>query len=564
MTVRATVLMACLSLLPAATAAAAAADSRTVGDLGKVGTVSFPISCDPSLQADFERGVALLHSFFYAEARRVFESIAARDPECAMAHWGIAMSYYHMIWAPPDSAELAAGMAAAKRALAARKQSERERGYIAAILAYYEGDAIAPVEGLPPPQASAPSCHGGPGPDFRGRAACFLREIEKVAAKHPDDVDAAAFYALSLLGNAPPGDGDLKLQTKAASLLEPWYAQRPQHPGLVHYLIHSYDYPATAKKGLDAALAYADIAPWVPHALHMPSHIFTRLGMWDETIRSNLAAAEAGRRLAPAPDIGYFEELHALDYAIYGYLQTGRDAEAKRVVERIASLKGTYPAVDLPAAFAFGAIPARYVLERRAWREASELSVPPMPFWERLPFSKGHIVYANAVGAAMAGDLERARAAARELGVLSDAATDARFAYFKFLMSIQQRTALGLIAIAEGHRDDGLALLAGAAAAEDSIGKSGVSPGAMLPARELYAEALLDAGRPREAFAEFEASLKIYPRRFNGVQGAARAADRAGMKREAAAYYEQLLELAKGGDGARPGIAEARARLKKS
>jgi hypothetical protein len=551
------VTLVALVSVPAFAAPKPDAGARRVGDLGKVGTVNLPTTCDPALQGEFERGVALLHSFFYSEARRAFEAVAAKDPECAMAHWGVAMTYYHPLWSPPDSSELAAGMAAVRKAQAAKKQSAAEREYVQAIRAYYEGLDVPDTAAT----AAMPSCHGDPGTDFKGRAVCFRREMEKIAAAHPDDVDGAAFYALSLVATAPVGDPKLENQTKAAAMLEKWYAKLPNHPGLAHYLIHTYDYPPTAAKGLPAARAYASIAPEVPHALHMPSHIFTRLGMWDETIKSNLAAAQAGRKLVTQPDVAYFEELHSLDYAMYAYLQTGQDTKAKGIVDYLSTLTGAQPATDPVAGYAFGAIPARYALERRQWKDAASLEVEPRVFWAMLPHAEGHRIYARAVGAAKSGDLERARAAAARLDELSKASTDLRFGYFAQQMAIQRRAALGLIAFAEGKKDEALAMLQRAAASEDSLGKSPVSPGAMLPVRELYGEALLDASRPAEALAEFEASLKIYPGRFNGIYGAARAAQKAGKKAEAKRYFQQLVDLSKAGDGTRAELMEAKEQL---
>ena len=343
-------------------ASTARAGSPELGDLGKVGSVHFPTSCDPAVQKEFERGVALLHSFFYEEARRIFVAVAEKDPECAMAHWGVAMTYYHPIWTAPDSNELALGRAAVERALKAAKSDERERGFIRAMEAFYMG-----VDNPTEAAVAAPSCHALSGLDPKGRAACFRREMERVATHHPEDTEAAAFFALSLLGTAPAGDPLLANQRKAAEILESRYAKEPDHPGLAHYLIHTYDYPALAKEGLPAANAYAAMQPWVPHALHMPSHIYTRLGMWEETIASNAASAEASRKYAAKfhPGAASFEELHALDYLVYAHLQRAEDEEAKKILHHVASIKKTYPETDFVVAYAFGAIPARYALERR-------------------------------------------------------------------------------------------------------------------------------------------------------------------------------------------------------
>jgi tetratricopeptide (TPR) repeat protein len=537
-------------------ASAPAPATRQVGDLGKVGDIQFPTSCDPALQPEFERGLALLHSFFYEEARRVFSAVAEKDPECAMAHWGVAMTYYHPLWALPDSADLAAGQAAVTKAQAAKKQDERETAYVRAAEAFYTGldePAIAP-------QASAPSCHAPGAVDLKSRAMCFRREMEKVSASHPKDLDAAAFYALSLVATAPPGDPELKQQKQAAEILETWYRDHHNHPGLAHYLIHSYDYPPLATKGLPAALAYADIAPLVPHALHMPSHIFTRLGMWKETIESNLASAEAAHRYAAQyyPGATLQEELHSLDYVMYAYLQTGQDRKATEVMARLNAVEKTFPTIDFAVAYAIGAMPARYALERRQWKEAAALELRPMPFWSRMPFSEGLVVYARAVGAARSGDLPAARAAAGRLQELVAASTEARFKYFADQMEIQRQAALALIAMAEGHKAEGIAQLRMAAVREDSLGKHPVSPGALLPVRELLADALLETGSADEALAEFQASLKIYPGRFNATYGAARAAAKSGKKQEARKYYEGLMALAKMGDSARPELGEAR------
>ncbi len=549
-----------LLILLVAPVGAAGPSSTTpaLGDLSKVGSVSFPTTCDPAVQKEFERGLALLHSFFYPEARRVFAAVAEQDPQCAMAHWGVAMSYWHPLWTAPDSAEMAAGRAAAARAVAAAKQDGRERGYVRAIQAYYEGldePVIAPGAA-----AAEQSCHGPRLADPKGRAACFLREIEQVAGRHPEDTDAAAFLALALLGTAPPGDPALANQNRAAGILEQRYAERPDHPGLAHYLIHSYDFPPLAAKGLPAANAYAAMQPWVPHALHMPSHIYTRLGMWVENIASNRASARAARAYAARhhPDAASSEELHALDYLIYGHLQSGQDREARRVLDRLREIRKTHPETDFTVGYAFGAMPARYALERRQWKEAMALTPPPMPFWDRLPFAEGHLAYARAVGAARSGDLAAAVAAADRLQELSAKATDPRFRYFADQMGLQRQAALGLVAFARGEKEEAIRLLTLAAAREDSLGKHPVSPGAILPIRELLADALLESGRPEEALAAYEASLAIYPRRFNGVAGAAQAAARAGRKEQATKRYRELLELAATGDGTRPELRAAR------
>ena len=567
--VRALATLACLAfVLPASAPAAdtpapatSQAATPALGDMSKVGNVHFPTSCDPAVQKDFERGVALLHSFFYEEARRVFTQVAEKDPNCAMAWWGVAMTYYHPLWTAPDSTELQAGRAAAERALAASETSEREREYAKAIAAFYSG-IDSPIEEN---TAGAPSCHGPAMMDPRGRAACYGREMAKLAGDQPDDTEAAAFYALSLLGTATPGDPALVNQKKAAQILEPLFAKMPDHPGLAHYLIHSYDYPPLAKQGLRAANTYAALAPWVPHALHMPSHIYTRLGMWQETIDANRASADAARKYEAAyhPGAASFEELHALDYLVYAYLQVGADREAAEVLARVRSIKKTHPESDFTVSYAFGAIPARYALERRMWKEAATLTVPDMPFMSQDPFAEGHIVYARGVGAARGGDGAAAIQAADRLKELAASIKDPRFRYFQQQMLIQKDALIGLAALAGGFRDQAIVVLRATAGKEDSLGKHPVSPGAILPIREILADALLGSGKPDEALVEYQAALKLYPRRFNGTYGAAVAAERSGKKDEAKKYYTELLEIAKAGDGTRYEIGQARAALKR-
>jgi hypothetical protein len=555
--------LALLAALALAGPAAAATNPATpsLGDLGKVGTVQFPTSCDPSTQKEFERAVALLHSFFYEEARRVFTQVAEKDPACAMAWWGVAMTYYHPLWTAPDSTELAAGRAAVERALAATRASEREKEYVKAIEAFYTGLDSPVLETTP----GAPSCHGSTLMDPRGRAACFNREMEKVAARYPDDTDAAAFYALSLIATAVPGDATLANQKKAAGILEPRFGKLPNHPGLAHYLIHANDYPPLAKSGLQAANTYADIAPRVPHALHMPSHIYTRLGMWKETIESNRASADAAREYEAAyhPGAASFEELHALDYLAYAYLQIGADSKVEEILARLKAIRKTHPETDFAVGYAFGAIPARYALERKAFKDAAQLTIQPMAFWNKLPFAEGHIVYARAIGAARSVDTLTAKAAARRLEELAAASTDPRYRYFAQQMGLQRDAVRGVLAIARGDRREGIERLRIAAAREDSLGKHPVSPGAILPIREVLADALFGSRRYAEGLLEYQAVLRIYPGRFNALYGAAICAERGGDKDGARRYYTELLEMTKAGDGRRPEIEQAQAALQR-
>ena len=330
------------------------------GDLRGVGKVTFPISCAPDVQSDFARGVALLHSFFYEEARRVFTSVAERDPKCAMAQWGIAMTWWHPIWTPPTPDEMRAGKAAIEKAMSLNTGSDRERGFITALNTYYntaEGSSAGPV---------GQSCHGPVGP--RDRVVAYEKAMRQLRDKYPDDFEVQTFYAFAVLssGYATPNDTSLSKQLEAAGILEKLWKQNANHPGVVHYLIHSYDYPQFAQRGLAAAQTYDSIAPWVPHALHMPSHIFTRLGMWDESIAANRASAEASRAYAAMRhrDATEAEELHALDYMAYSYLQEAQDGEAKKIVDLAAKVRKTNPELEFSAAYALAAIPTRYAFER--------------------------------------------------------------------------------------------------------------------------------------------------------------------------------------------------------
>jgi hypothetical protein len=529
-----------------------------VGDLRRVGTVHFEISCDSKVTGDFARAVALLHSFFYEEARRRFESIAAQDPTCAMAAWGEAMTWYHPIWAPPTEAEMAAGRAAMERAKAAGARTERERDYIGALDAFY----ATPTTG--DGGAVGQSCHG-PGGGHTPRALAYANAMAAVHAKYPQDVEAAAFYALALLGSAPATDETLSNQLAAAAILEGLWKRNPDHPGVAHYLIHAYDYPSLAPRGLEASRAYAAIAPWVPHALHMPSHIFTRLGLWQEGIESNLASAEAARAYAAKyhPDAVSFEELHALDYLVYAYLQTEQDAKAQSVVDRVARITKTHPDIDFVVAYALGAIPARYALERRAWAEAASLALPnpQAPLWSGFPFDQAHIELAHALGRAHTGDAAGARRALERMAELRDATTDPRFQYFRRQLDLQQAAVSAWLDYREGKEEDALRRLRATADLEDALGKHPVSPGAILPARELLGELLLEAKRPEEALTAFEASLRLYPGRFAAVYGAAHAAALARRRDVARQRYGELLEITKAGDGHRPEIGEAHAFL---
>src|SRR5438477_1255643 len=524
------------------------------GDLRGAGTVDFKVSCTPDARSEFIRGMALLHSFFYEEARRVFTAVAAKDPNCAMAQWGIAMTWWHPIWTPPTPNEMSAGKAAADKAMAMKAGTDLERGFITALNAYYntpDGPATGEV---------GQSCHGPVGP--RDRVIAYEKAMRTVYERYPDDVETQTFYALAVLavGYANPSDTTLSNQLKAAGILEKLWTKNPNHPGIAHYLIHSYDYPALAERGLAAARSYGSIAPWVPHALHMPSHIFTRLGMWEESIAANRSSADASRAYAAMRHrvATEAEELHALDYMAYSYLQKAEDAKAKEIVDFAATVRKTNPELEFSAAYALAAIPARYALERNAWADAAALRVPALPHWSSFPFMEALIEYAHSLGRAHTGDIEGARKAMDRMRQLRDATTDPRLDYFKRHLDLQIQAASAWVTYSEGKKDDALDLLRRAADAEDILGKHPVSPGALVPAREQLGDLLMKLDRPKEAQREFEAALKIYPGRFRGLYGAAQAAEQIGDSEQARQYYAKLTEQTAKADGSRSELAQLR------
>ena len=524
------------------------------GDLRAAGKVDFPISCTPDTRPEFVRGVALLHSFFYEEARRVFAEVAAKDPNCAMAQWGISMTWWHPIWTPPTPDEMSAGKAAAEKALTMKTGTDLERGFITALNAYYntpDGPRTAEV---------GQSCHGPVGP--RDRVIAYEKAMRTLSERYPDDFEAQTFYALAVLavGYANPTDTTLSNQLKAAGILEKLWKKNPNHPGVIHYLIHSYDYPALAERGLAAARSYGSIAPWVPHALHMPSHIFTRLGMWEESIAANRSSADASRAYAAMRhrDATEAEELHALDYMAYSYLQQAEDAKAKEIVDFAGTVRKTNPELEFSAAYALAAIPARYALERNAWSEAATLPVPELPHWSSFPSFEALIEYSHALGRAHTGDVEGARKAIDRMRQLRDSSTDPRLDYFKRHLDLQIQAASAWVTYSEGKKDEAVNLLRRAADAEDILGKHPVSPGALVPAREQLGDLLLTLNRPKEAQREFEAALKIYPGRFRGLYGAAQAAEQIGEKEKANRYYAKLIEQTAKAEGARSELVKLR------
>ena len=515
--------------------------SRHEHPVAGLGTVNFPTSCNASAQKWISRGAALLHSFGYEEARLAFNEAAKADPSCGMAYWGVARTWYHPIWAPPSPDELKQGTVAIQRALATSAKNERERDYINALAVFYnEWQTV----------------------DHATRTKAYEQALAKVCQRHPDDDEAAIFHALQLvaIGYLDPTDKTYAWQKRGGKILNTVLARHQNHPGVAHYIIHSVDYPSIAELGLNAARAYAKIAPDSPHALHMPSHIFTRLGLWDDSIASNTASAKSGvaqaRRLRGGG--GAFDQLHAMDYLVYAYLQQARNKSAQNVLAEMWAIT-ELDENQFAAAYAFAASPARLALERHDWKAAAALEVKPAWFpWNRFRNAEALVHYAKAIGAARGGDVAAARRSAEELATIRRALPASRDYDWSGSIGAQWEAATALIAFAEGKKDEGLRLLRSAAEHEDAVDKHPVTPGALLPVREMLADLLLENRAPADALKEYEAVLKTAPRRFNATAGAARAADEAGNRAKAREYAMQLLKIAKNAEASRPELAWAR------
>ncbi|HEX3578468.1 MAG TPA: hypothetical protein VHY33_07880 [Thermoanaerobaculia bacterium] len=493
----------------------------------RLGTVNFPISCTPAAQAKFTRAVALLHSFWYEEAEKAFNETATIDPQCGMAWWGVAMSNYHPVWPSPYSpAELARGVAAAAKAKSVGAKSDREKGYIDAIAAFYND-----VDHV----------------DLNTRARAYEAGMQRVTAANPNDDEAAIFYGLSLIahGMSMPTDKTYAYQKQAAEIFNRLLKTHPDHPGIAHYLIHSFDYPALAPLALNAAYAYAKIAPSSPHALHMPSHIFVRLGMWPETIESNLNSAKAARDYAARahPGSASFNSLHAYDYLAYAYLQVGHDDAVRQLVDEIAAIK-SLDVENFAGYYGMASVPARYALERKRWSDAAALTVSPANFpWDRYAYAEAVTYFASGVGKARSGNPTGARTDIEQLKRLRQLLLDQKNSYWADQVQVQLLAVDGWTSLAEGHADAAEAALRKAADLEESMDKSPVTPGPILPAREMFGDFLLATNRPQEALDAYERSLKDSPGRLNGLSGAAHAAQLIGDRDKARTYYAQVAKL---------------------
>ena len=509
-------------LLFATIANAQAAHHHPAGSAEKLGKVSFPTTCRAEVQPRFERAIAMLHSFWFEEANRAFQQVATDDPTCAMAHWGIAMTQLGnpLIGQPLPAPRLAAALAAAERASAlGGRASPRERGYIEAALALYQDV----------------------GADHRPRLQAYEAAMGRLREQHPDDAEAAIFYAIAAVANAPASDLTFARQKHAAEILTPLFARQPDHPGLAHYIIHAFDSPQLADNGLTAARRYADIAPSAPHALHMPSHIFTRLGYWDESISTNRRSAAA------EPDSN--AAVHPMDYMVYAYLQQGRDQEARKVVERAVQNPDRFYGGII--GYNFAAMPARYALERGRWAEAAQLRVPAAA----PPYVEAVTRFARAVGAARSAQPAQARVEIARLDSLQDSLKRSGDRYWATVVDAQRLAAAAWAARASGDDAEAVRLARAAAELEETFEKHPVTPGPLLPARELEGDLLLELGRHGDALGSYEKTLVREPNRARALAGAARAAELAKNADAARKYYAALAKLM---DRADPERAEAR------
>jgi tetratricopeptide (TPR) repeat protein len=499
----------------------------------QLGTVNFPVSCAPDVRKPFERGVALLHSFWYEEAQKEFLEITARDPYCAMAHWGIAMSLWHQLWNEPDQRVILRGLDEVHEAHGSDgPTTPREQAYIAAIAAFYSNSKKL---------------------NHEARAQAYSDAMRKVYESYPDDHEAAVFYALSLLASEPHDDTTFANRKQAAAILEKLFATEPDHPGVAHYLIHAYDKPQLAELGLPAARRYAQIAPAAPHALHMPSHIFARVGLWQDDINSNLASIAASRKTAAMGMGGEGHQFHAMDFLFYAYMQSGRDADARALIEEIRAMPNKkddmYGKDYDPHMATLAHLSALYPLEMHDWPAAA--AVPPMQVDGTAEYS---VIYlSRAIGSAHLHKPDDVRKDIAAIAALHEKLLKKK-SEFADAVDGDRKEAEAWLAFSEGKYDDAVEALRPVADKEDTVGDEPDG----VPAREMIADILMEAGRSQQALAEYRTDLKLYPNRFNGLYGAATAAQAAGNQKDAEEYYALLLKVCDGSNSTRPELTHAR------
>jgi tetratricopeptide (TPR) repeat protein len=493
----------------------------------RLGRVHFDTSCNETAQRRFDRAMRYQHSFWYKESHELFEETLKADPECGIAYWGMALALWDNPHNPPPAPNLPLALAAIKKAQDVGAKTQRERDFIDALaVVYIDYDKIP----------------------YGERRQMYLKKMTALAERYPDDDEAQIAYAITLNVTASPSDKTYSQQLKGAAILEPIWKRQPYHPGIAHYLIHLYDYPGIADKGLDAARRYAKIAPAAPHAQHMPTHIFTRVGYWNDSVASNAMSVKASKA-----ETGSVDKFHAWDYMVYAYLQLGQDKNARAVVdEMLTSIDGVNPNAFV-AYYAVAASPARYTIERGDWGGAAQLQVRPSLFAHVMAVT----YFARALGAARAGRPADATADIAKLAELRDRLRDAKDAYWSGQVDIQWQSATAWQLYAEGKYDEALKAMSAAADAEDRTNVHPVMPGFLAPARELYGDMLLDRGLAKEAFAAYQAAEKSQPNRYRTLAGAAKAAEKLGDQPTAKAYYEKLIALAAGPDVSRPELAVA-------
>lgn len=503
------------------------------------GSVNFEVTCDEKVKKDFNLAIELLHSFEYDESEKVFAKIIDKTPDCAMAYWGVAMCNFHALWTPPTEAELIKGARAITIAKSVTNKSARESAYINALGLFYKDWKTS---------------------DHFTRCGNWATAMSKLQTSYPDDKEATIFYALSLDAAANSKEKTYANQKKAGALLEALYKTEPNHPGVIHYIIHTYDYPELAALALPAAERYAEVAPSSAHALHMPSHIFTRLGLWDECIHSNLKSIKAAQCYAEQADIpGHWdEELHGLDYLVYAYLQKGDNADAEKQVAYLNTIKNVYP-VNFKVAYAFAAIPCRFMLENKQWKEAAVLKVSHANLsWNNFPWQEAIIHFTRLLGNVHINNLGEAKLELLKLNQLHDTLQKQKDSYKTMEVNIQIKAAEAWIQFVAGDKKDAVNMMKLAADMEDSTGKHPVTPGEVVPARELLGDMLLQMNEKQNALQAYEQVLKKCPNRFNSLYGAGKSAEDVGDHQKATYYYKQLLAITASANSDRQELIDTR------
>lgn len=510
----------------------------------QIGTVDFSTSCAPAVKTQFNEAVALLHSFWFNESRAAFEGVLKADPNCGMVYWGIALTHWGNPFAGQRAPQVIAnGKAAIDKGLATGSPTPREKAYLDAVAILFSSNDVTTQ---------------------RQRVLDYERAMGRLSVANKNDVEARIFWALSMAQAASPTDKTYARQLQAAEVLEPLYKRMPNHPGLAHYIIHSYDVPLLAPKALPAARSYAGIAPVVPHALHMPSHTFTRVGFWKESVESNTKSREIAEKTN-----GLGEALHASDYMTYAYLQMGMDTQARQVIDHAVSVVKSPPAGGGNQGataggygvntFAMAAMPSRYAMERQQWKEAMALQPMPAP---NTPYTEAITHFVRAIGAARAGQSDAAAPDIARLAALRDREIEMKDEYWAQQVDIQRRGAEAWVMFARGQKAEALKAMREAADLEDSTDKSAVTPGPIAPARELLGYMLLENNQPKEALVEFEAVMKKEPNRFLAIYGAGKAAEATRQSAKAKTFYKQIVEMAKDAGTERPELQYARAQAR--